>query len=735
MSGYRPLQRVLLSIAILLMAFSPLGSSGPVAARSTVYQYANGVTLTLGSSLPVYKVNKIAVNGDGFNALSSQVFNGIYDPINMDLQSDMLLGNLRLTGLNAKNNTIMEQFGATGGFYAYDPTRAFGDGSVIPNPTLNLAQAQSLACHFILLHSTILDPTSTDLQVQGPPQKCDHNFDLDPLYKTSLETLSGQDVSQGARPTADPLRIMVTLPLLVNTGLYNPQIPTTPLGGPGGHISMIFDTTLSNATTPSLDSGIPGLQAVAMPFFGRSLSFGWLVPAIDPIAVKDQVLAQIKATYPDGTNIKIPDPVLTYFVTDAAQSQDLLEPDLDFTGASVDVDGQTLVLKDIFLPGTQSGPNGLGPTVTILSPKNGDAHFPGKTISLQGEIADGLAPYSYDWQLDDGVSLGGGTLDAAGVLLPMEKDLPSPDNKGTPGSQTVHLIVTDAQNVTREQVVALVSAADIFIPVVMKGGLAGAIPAASLATVTASPIIPMSTNYRFGVEYGSDYPPYGAGGPDLGGVPPDANGLSAGLMGLSWPRVFNWYNSLSWERDWRDCALGGSDCTYGVDRADYVYYSGHGNNGGIAVPSNSHDYSWVDGANARFQNARWVSFSSCLTLRAQWPTAGSEPIRRWFNAFQGAHMLLGFNSTMADIAFGPRLVDNMRLPSYLGGLIELPWAQRTIAEAWVQTAFEMNAGKPAYIYATSASVNPIGNKLPKVTDPLMPRPYPVNWYYWVWWNE
>jgi hypothetical protein len=96
-------------------------------------------------------------------------------------------------------------------------------------------------------------------------------------------------------------------------------------------------------------------------------------------------------------------------------------------------------------------------------------------------------------------------------------------------------------------------------------------------------------------------------------------------------------------------------------------------------------------------------------------------------------MLLGFNSLMADIAFGPGLVDNMRMPSFLG--FEFPWAQRTIAEAWVQTAFQMNAGKPAYLWATSASVNPIGNKLPKVTDAPLSRPFPVNWFYWVWWND
>jgi hypothetical protein len=254
------------------------------------------------------------------------------------------------------------------------------------------------------------------------------------------------------------------------------------------------------------------------------------------------------------------------------------------------------------------------------------------------------------------------------------------------------------------------------------------------AALPAGPQAADAIHYRFGVEYGSDYPPYGKGGADLPAVVPDANGFSSGMSGLNWPRIFNWGNSLAWEKDWRDCSLGGIDCTVGVDRADFVYYAGHGAAGGISLPSNNHDSSWFGGTQARFQNARWVGFASCKTLRVQGSAAGSEPIRNWFNAFQGAHLLMGFNSNMADVAFGPRFVDNLRIPTLLG-FIEMPWAQRTIAEAWVQTAFQMNAGKPAYLYATSASVNPIGNKLPKVGDPLLPRPTPVNWYYWVWWNE
>ena len=239
------------------------------------------------------------------------------------------------------------------------------------------------------------------------------------------------------------------------------------------------------------------------------------------------------------------------------------------------------------------------------------------------------------------------------------------------------------------------------------------------------------SNYTFGQESGYDYPPYGPGGSDLPGVVPDANGFKSGMLSYGWNSRFWWANASAWERDWRDCSLGGGDCTYGVDRADFVYYTGHGSNGGISLPS-SVDSSWFPGNNARFSNIRWVGFSSCLTLRAQWPTPGAEPIRNWFNSFKGAHMLLGFNSVMADIAFGGPLVDNMRMPTFLG--IPFPWAQRTIREAWVLTAFNMNAGKPAYIYAVGNGVNPVDNKLPRPTDALLPRPYPVASWHWVWWD-
>jgi hypothetical protein len=728
-------------LIVLLLLAGFLGTAGSVSAQLAVYNYGNNLTLPAGTPLPIFQVTSPTVTPGGTSSLALN-FANIYVS-GQDPGEDMVRGYTRFSFPNEGNNTLLEQFGATGGFHAYNPGRAFGQ--VLPDLTRELdpGAAQAMACYLLAIKPGLVTP-SNNLQIPGLSDvNCDHNFTTTPLYKVSTETLGGQSSVPGAMADPpQPLRLIVRMPINIDIGIGAPLL--IPLGGPGGHISMIFDNTSPNANPAlSLETQVPGLQAVAMPAFGRTFSPFKSVPAVDPAAAKAQILSQIKAAFPSAQNPFVPEPVLEYFVTEAGEPQKVMEPKLTFSGITVLVDGQELPLKDISLPAVQSGPLGLGPTVVIDSPVNGSAFIAGKPVTLQGTISDGVAPYSYDWQLDDGTSLLAAPSNpvGAGSLPPLSTVLPAPDPKGLPGTQTIHLVVTDTDGITRQATVTLNSSVPLYLPLVSRGFAPAADTVTDQASEQKSAVFPAltnltATNYRFGVEYGSDYPPYGSGGPDLGGVPGDANGFSAGLMGLGWPRVFNWFNALAWERDWRDCSLSGSDCTYGVDRADFVYYSGHGSAGTIYMPSNNHDSSWVDATKARFQNARWVGFSSCQTLRAQ-ATPPTEPIRKWFNSFQGSHMLLGFNSNMADIAFGKPLVDNMRLPSFcfFGACVEFPWAQRTIAAAWVQTAFQLNAGKPAYIYATSASVNPLGNKLPKVTDPPLPRPFPANWFYWVWWNE
>lgn len=712
----------------VLLTFS-LGFATP-AASQPMYTYANGVQLAPMATLPFYHINTIAVTMNSVPVLTRN-FSGIAGGTTPQL--DAINGKNRFSIFNATNNTVLEQYGATGGFYAYNPGQAFNNTTGGTPPAA--LDAEALACNFILGHAALV-PTETDLIIPGLSNQCSP-FNGFQGYKPSTEWQTRQTPTAGKPDQSVALRLMVTVPLMLNTAMPG-ALNLIPLAGPGGHISMIFFNPImglsTNVGASTLDANTPGLQAVAMPAFGRSFTKKGDVVTLVPAVVQAQIQNQLLKDYPKG--VTVPTPALEYYLTDASTPQLTLEPTLTFTGITViTASGQTLTLKDMTVP--DSAPGALGPTVAITAPANASSYMPGVKVSLKGTISNGKAPYSYSWQLEDGTILTSGSPAAAGALPPFLATLPVPPSKGLPASLTVRLVVTDGDGITRQADVSLTPPLQLFLPAIKNKASAAAASSTVPTVVTAAPLVPAAPNFlhTFGVEYGSDYPPYGPGGPDLSGVPPDANGFSSGLWSLGYSRIFNWYNANAWEKDWRDCSLGGGDCTYGVDRAEFVYYSGHGNNGGIAIPSNSHDSGWFDGINARYQNARWVGFSSCLTLRAQWtdPTTPA-PITRWFNAFQGAHMLLGFNSTMADIAFGYPLVDNMRVPTFFGGLISMPWAQRTIADAWVQTAFELNAGKPAYIYAWKTGVDPSFDKLPTVSDPTAPNPYPVEWFYWVWWD-
>lgn len=708
---------------------------GPSQATARSFRTANGIVVPAGTLLPIFTMQAPTLSASGVSDLS-QLFDNIYTR-NQPTQTDSYRGGLRYTIPNTETNSLLEQYGATGGFYAYNAKAAFGETA---QGSLTTFQAQQQACTF--LSKQLIDSNGALLighadgpavpqfnALRVPPPNCLQQ----PGYSAKLIWSNTQAVGGSTPGVAQAIGAVVQVPMVLNVGIFSQLAPSIPIGGAGGHISLLFRPSPPLGGGFSLDNEVPGLAAIAMPFYGRGLDFLRNVPAVDPVVVQNQVEQQVRSSYPTATNVTVPPPNLLYMADEAGSPQKALDPELNFAGITVTVDGVTFALKDINVPAVQSGAGGFGPTVSITSPTNGSRFTPGSSVSLAGSIIGGALPYSYTWELEDGTPLKQGNLTSAGPVTLSTSQLAAISHNGVPAASTVILRVIDNEGAERATSVSLLPtvAPALFLASIQRNGAA-----VNQAATQAAPASAFSTaaisNYSFGQESGSDYPPYGPGGSDLPGVVPDASGFKSGMLNYGWNSRFSWSNGSAWERDWRDCSLGGGDCTYGVDRADFVYYTGHGSNGGISLPS-SVDSSWFSGTQARFSKIRWVGFSSCLTLRAQWPTPGAEPIRDWFNSFKGAHMLLGFNSLMADIAFGGPLVDNMRMPTFLG--IPFPWAQRTIREAWVQTAFNMNAGKPAYIYAIGTNgVNPVDNRLPRPTDALLPRPFPVASYHWVWWD-
>ncbi len=725
-STRKVLYAALAAVLLLSALLSPLTVLAPAQAQAPGgILTSNGIWLQAGVPLPVFKFSTPEVTGDGSVLVAS-----LFSAIGRSVQTgqDQYNGHERFTIINETTDSVLERFGATGGFYAYNAAEAFGE---TPRGAVDPVIAQQLACNFLVQNQLLPDQTS-DLIGTPPTILCDYDFNQNP-YPVSLITSAAADAN-GDLISEHVIGALVQVPMFVKTSRWS-QIAQIPLGGPGGHLSFIFRTTDFNNPGFTLEEGFPGLGALAMPFYSRSLTPVGTFPALDPAAVKSQVLNAVRAGYPEGTDITVPDPSLLYWVSDAAAPQTIMEPMLEFEGVQVVVDGNPVILRSFVVPALEGGPGGFGPTVVITGPADGSEFTTGDNLSLAGSIGAGTAPYGYRWLLEDGTVLNSGALTAAGNVS-ANATLPTGLRDGSASTFTVILEAEDSVGALRQASITL-SVVDPpappqpaqYLPLLLRNapGLGGStIPDMVAAGLEAMAI------YRFGVHAGSDYPPYGAGGSDLPGVVPDANGFRTGMSSYGWTMGYNWWNANAWEKDWRDTSLGGID-QFVVDSVDFAYYAGHSGRGGLSLPS-SKDSSWFDGADARYSNLRWAAFASCQALRVQGYDSGSEPIRRWFGAFRGAHMLLGYNSNMKDVAFGPRFVDNMRAPTFFG--ISFPSLQRSIRSAWVQTVFQMDAGKPAYLYAKGTNgVNPADNKLPRSGDPAMPRPFPVQSYHWVWWNE
>lgn len=648
------------------------------------------------STLPVYKMLLPAVNvdtalriGNLFNELDAQ--NVISRTTHRGTES--------LGLVNEDKKIIFEQFRASGGFNAFHAA-AFGDGSV--KGPLNADDAKALACDFLTTRSLFpAEAAFIDCAVGGGqlpyPTIIGRSTILTPAVGSA-------DVSISAAISAtEEIGLIVQVPLALRVS----RLTSIPLRGPGGHLSLLFVSTDQKNGPVLLDNDYPGLAAVAEPWFERQGETRGNYPVVPMTQALAAATQRLREEFVGASSVDPGTPELAYWADEAEAEQKNLVPVWLFENATATVDGETFTARGFTTPGVQ----GFLPDVEINSPPDGTQFWAGKPFTLTGQIQGGNGPYIYRWLLDDDTVLGSGN--TSGPVQLVTTNLPFLTRDGGPADLVVRLEATDQNDATASDGVTLLAGPlHVYLPTVARAGGASASGDVSAA---APP-------YRMGVEWVQYYNGHGA---DLPGTPPDANGFYNSLQAYGWAGTFKWSNNSAWEKDWRECSLGGGDCTYGVDRADYAYFSGHGSVGRIYFGVNKDSYNFY-GGNARYQNLRWVSFSSCNTIR------GTD-IGHWFNAFQGAHMLLGFHSVMADIAFGGPVAYNMKIPSFFG--IEFPWAQLTIREAWVKTAFDKNAGRPAYIYAVGTNgVNPANNKLPKGGAGNLPRPFPVASYHWVWWS-
>ena len=640
--------------------------------------------------MPVYAFLPTKVNQDVIRS-SAALFNGI-SPSNF-VTYTMPSGLTHYFALNTKTGDTLDQYDHSGGLFAVNSGRAYTETEMTLKPT------DTQICLF-LANRNLFPENSVETQYS--------NCRGMPAYPTKQIHLSTLNPSSG-EGTNSVIGELVQVPLAIDIGSLAPNY--IPIGGPGGHLSLLL---AGNADTPSLDSSLPGLQGLASPLYQRvrePAPIGYYPTVPMPVAIQ-----RFKSLFPDGMQVNAGTPEMVYYVGFPDAPQDATMPTWTFPDATAVISGTEVSLKDTTLPGVE----GFAPQVTILSPVDGAVFVKNQPASIEFSLTGDKGPFTYtvssdDTEIKSGVAVSGTLKLDLGVL-------PQTAGRAEGHSLSVHAVNTYNQPGDAE--VFLGAAKSIYLPTTYRNSSALASGTPALALQPSTPGSALAAP-RVGVEWIMNYhdPSH-----NLGLTQADAEGFYNILGVWGWQKTFDWGNDAAWEKDWRDCTLGGIDCGLGVDRAEFTFFSGHGS------PSSwyfgvKRDYQGAWAGNSRFQTIRWAAFSSCNTVRAgPYVGPGDPPLTDWFNAFKGLYMVLGFHSTMKDVAFGPQFAFSLYNPIY----ILFPSMQPSIREAWVNTAFQMNAGKPAYLYAVG-NFNPVNYKLPK-SGPLPPLTG-IYQFRWVWWDE
>ncbi|MGE5123843.1 MAG: DUF6345 domain-containing protein [Acidobacteriaceae bacterium] len=684
------------SLSLLAMSFLPSGAIQPDLGNpqakpdsSSISQDTPRQTQVLPASMPVFAIMPTMINPDIILGNAGRL-NGVGAT---DVYTETSRGGLdHFFAFNSQNGNIVDEFNHTGGLFAVNFARAYTETNLLVNPT------NAEVCRFLMdrqLFPAEIDPSFTN---------CGNN----PPYMVKQIHLSTLDPGTG-RGMTRTIGEEIQVPLAINIGTVAPNY--IPMGGPGGHLSILL---AGNAIMPSLDSLLPGLQALAFPWFGRMREPNPI--GFYPTVPMQAAIQQFKDRFPEGTIINAGTPVMVYYLGFPDEPQDAVMPMWTFPDATAIISGTVVSLKDSALPGVE----GFAPLVSISDPMDGEVIFRQQPVSLTFSITGDQGPFTYTVSADDtevtsGVTNGG----------PLTLNLgPLPFSSERLGGHDIIVHAVNQYNIPGEDTVFLGAASESFLPLVTRSS-----PSTNRFSSSAFPAsanAPAST-LRIGIEWVMNYH-----NPELnlGQTQPDAQGLYTWLHLNGWSKSFNYGNDAAWEKDWRDCTLGGIDCTYGVDRAEFVYFSGHGSPVSWYFGVNK-DYGGAWAGNARFQNVRWAAFSSCQTVRAgPYVGPGNPPLTDWFNSFKGSYMILGFHGVMGDIPFGGTLGFNLYNFMYT----IFPWMQPSVSQAWVNTAFQMNAGKPAYLYAVG-NFNPVNFKLPAPgSGPLAPLTG-IYQFRWVWWDD
>lgn len=422
------------------------------------------------ATLPVFQIAAPAVNQDTLLRLAGNL-PGIGG--NAVLSDTTFAGSLRLTSVNTQTGTSLQQFVATGGFFAANFRRAFSEtmGLRLPGP--------SFVCNFMqnkgLFPQGFTSPDVTDCAGQLP-------YEQTPIYLsivTPTIASSGANGPAATQAVSQVIQIGVVyrVPLAINVGMAGPNY--IPLSGPGGHLSILLT---GEGDQESLDPAYPGVNAIASPMNGRSIQ---RTIGNYPVVSQQEAIDQLRGVLPPGAVITPGNPGLTYYVDHPAVTQTVMMPMWVFTDALANVGGQEVDLKGLALPGVQ----GFLPGVQITSPADNTIYFPGQPLTVTGVISGTAGPFTYTLQVEGGSVLTTGVAPSGTLQLPLSS-VPVPALKGSGDNVVLRLSVTDGNDAMSQDTTLLLLPLTVYLPVVLRdssGSSALSLSGESTSNSSASP--------------------------------------------------------------------------------------------------------------------------------------------------------------------------------------------------------------------------------------------------------
>lgn len=407
---------------------------------------------------------------------------------------------------------------------------------------------------------------------------------------------------------------------------YSFKLEGLPLLGPGAKAQVIFN---AEGKTTSLNVA------------ARALRKGPSTSLISPSEADRRAAEIYRAKNPDITALALENLGLAYYAPPLAQSSvQALYPHYIY-GGTVTIGNQQVNLLQILVPAISNAPK---VSLTV----NAD----GATVVGQASVSGGTPPYSYRW-----------------TSSTTDLDLVT---QGEYGPEITYRVVS------REKISSLME--KLTVEVTDANGLV----VMASKTVQVTPALTGEVLPQVGgvVDVGIERAVSDLGAANQSGFRNRI--LSEGGITLR----FNWSGTAAWEKDFLNPPTG-LDTTY-VDNVDLTFYIGHGWGGGFTFEDTTHNDSSLTYTDASGQwgdgDLEWLALLSCQVLKDTHD--GKKWWQRWGPAFNGLHLLLGFETNAYDWPnFGGRFADYMLGRNFGFTTITLP-----VRAAWIQAAAEEQPG-------------------------------------------